>query len=99
MKQQSSLQTICLGALFLAMNIALSAVGIPVPGGHFYLNDIVICTAALLLGGSAACIAGSLGAFFGRPAFLSRTDVRFSRDARPAGVGDHNVHQKTSPPP
>jgi uncharacterized membrane protein len=36
-------------ALFMAMNVALSSFGVPVPGGHFYLNDIVICTAAILL--------------------------------------------------
>lgn len=29
-------------AMFLALNIALSSFGIPVPGGHFYLNDVVI---------------------------------------------------------
>ena len=34
-------------ALFMAMNIALSSFGVPVPGGHLYLCDIAICTAAL----------------------------------------------------
>ncbi len=37
-----------MAALFMAMNIALSSFGIPVPGGHLYINDIVICLAALL---------------------------------------------------
>ena len=36
-------------AMLMALNIALSSFGVPVPGGHLYLNDIVICTAAILL--------------------------------------------------
>ena len=52
-------------AMFTAMNIALSSFGIPVPGGHFYLNDIVICVAALLLDPIPAFVVGGLGAFFG----------------------------------
>ena len=36
-------------AMLMAMNIALSSFGVPVPGGHLYLNDIVICTAGILL--------------------------------------------------
>jgi len=36
-------------ALFMAMNIALSSFGMPVPGGRLYLNDIVICLAAILM--------------------------------------------------
>ena len=36
-------------ALFMAMVIALSSFGIPVPGGHLYLNDTVIVLAAMLL--------------------------------------------------
>lgn len=39
--------TIC--GLFMAMNVALSSFGLPVPGGHLYLNDIIIVTAALIL--------------------------------------------------
>ena len=37
-------------AMLMALNIAMSSFGVPVPGGHLYLNDAVICTAALLLG-------------------------------------------------
>ena len=36
-------------AVLMAMNVVLSSFSIPVPGGHLYLNDIVICTAAILL--------------------------------------------------
>ena len=52
-------------ALFMAMNIALSSFGIPVPGGHLYLNDIVICLAAILLDPLQAFVVGGIGAFIG----------------------------------
>lgn len=52
-------------AVFLAMNVALSSFGVPVPGGHLYLNDIVICTAAILLDPFAAFVVGGIGAFLG----------------------------------
>lgn len=51
-------------AVFMAMNIALSSFGIPVPGGHLYLNDIVICTAAILLDPLGAFAVGGIGAGF-----------------------------------
>ena len=56
---------LCLAALFLGLNIAASSVSIPVPGGHFYLNDVVICTGSLLLSPLYATIVGGLGAFIG----------------------------------
>jgi len=52
-------------ALFMAMNIALSSFGIPVPGGHLYLNDIVICLAAILMDPLQAFVVGGIGAFIG----------------------------------
>lgn len=52
-------------ALFMAMNVALSSVGIPVPGGHFYLCDAVICTAAILLDPLSAFLVGGVGSFLG----------------------------------
>ena len=52
-------------AVLTAMNIALSSFGVPVPGGHLYLNDIVICFAALLLDPLAAFCVGGIGAFIG----------------------------------
>lgn len=54
-----------LAAVFMAMNIALSSFGLPVPGGHLYLNDVVICLAALLLGPFEAFAVGGIGAFLG----------------------------------
>ena len=53
-------------ALFIAMTAALSSFSVPLPtGGHLYLTDVAICTAALLLDPWLACLAGGLGAFLG----------------------------------
>ena len=54
-------------AMLTAANIVLSMsiFSIPVPGGHFYLNDVIIDTAALLLDPLAAFIVGGVGAFLG----------------------------------
>lgn len=52
-------------AMLMALNIALSSFGVPVPGGHLYLNDIVICTAAILLDPLGAFLVGGVGAFLG----------------------------------
>jgi len=56
---------LCTTAMLMALNIALSSFGIPVPGGHLYLNDIVICTAAILLDPLGAFAVGGIGAFLG----------------------------------
>lgn len=47
------------------MNIAVCPASVPVPGGHFYLNDIIICTAAILMDPLAAFMVGGVGAFLG----------------------------------
>lgn len=52
-------------ALFMAMNIVMSSFGIPVPGGHLYLCDAVICLAALILNPFEAFIVGGIGSFIG----------------------------------
>lgn len=57
--------TITITAYFLAINVALSSFGLPVPGGHLYLNDIAICIASLLLGPFEAFLVGGVGAFIG----------------------------------
>ena len=51
-------------AVLLAMNVALSSFSIPVPGGHLYLNDVVICMASILLDPFAAFVVGGIGAAF-----------------------------------
>jgi uncharacterized membrane protein len=60
-----SVKDITLTAVFMAMNIALSSFGLPVPGGHIYLNDIVIMTASLLLNPFEAFLVGGIDAFLG----------------------------------
>lgn len=60
-----SLRRLTVTAMFMAMNVALSSFGVPVPGGHLYLNDIVICTAGILLDPFSAFIVGGIGSFLG----------------------------------
>ena len=69
MKEKSSNKRttlwLCITAMFMALNVAMSSFGVPVPGGHLYMNDIVICTAAILLDPFAAFMVGGVGAFLG----------------------------------
>ena len=52
-------------ALFMALTIALSSFGVPVPGGKLYLCDISIVTAALLLDPVSVMLVGGIGSFLG----------------------------------
>lgn len=67
MKNQNTLSAklITITAMLTALNVVLSSFGLPVPGGHLYLNDIVICTAAILLPPLPAFVVGGIGAFLG----------------------------------
>ena len=65
MNTQLSAKKICFVGLFTALNVALSSFGVPVPGGHLYLNDIIICLAALIFDPFSAFIVGGVGAFLG----------------------------------
>jgi len=56
---------IALTGLFMGINIIMSSFGIPVPGGHLYLCDLIICTAALLFDPLSAFIVGGIGSFVG----------------------------------
>lgn len=56
---------LCTTAMFMAINVVMSSFGVPVPGGHLYMNDIVICTASILLDPFSAFIVGGVGAFLG----------------------------------
>ena len=60
-----STKKLCFVALFTAINVAFSSFGVPVPGGHLYLNDIVICFAALIFDPFSAFIVCGVGAFLG----------------------------------
>ena len=44
LRTQKPVRWLTVTALLTAMNVAMSSFGVPVPGGHFYLNDIVIDT-------------------------------------------------------
>ncbi|SCN24673.1 putative membrane protein [Clostridium sp. N3C] len=52
-------------AMFMAMNIVLSSFGIPIPGGHLYFNNIVICLSSILIEPLQAFVVGGIGAFIG----------------------------------
>ena len=55
----------CVTAMFMALTVVTSSFSIPVPGGHLYFCDAVICTAAILLDPALAFIAGGVGSFLG----------------------------------
>jgi uncharacterized membrane protein len=68
MKEKSvPVKTLTATALLMAMNIIMSTsiLSVPVPGGHMYLNDVVIVTAAILLPPFYAFLVGGVGAFIG----------------------------------
>ena len=76
---------LCTTAMLMALNVAMSSFGVPVPGGHLYMNDIVICTAAILLDPlRALSLVGGVGAFLGdllfypTPMFVSLVDTWFA---------------------
>lgn len=62
-----SAKKICYVAVFTALNVimSMSVLSVPVPGGHIYLNDIIITLASLVLDPVSAFIAGGVGAFLG----------------------------------
>ena len=82
----------------MALNVAMSSFGVPVPGGHLYMNDIVICTAAILLDPFAAFMVGGVGAFLGdmlfypTPMFVSL--VTHGLQAVVISVFSHHVMKK-----
>lgn len=56
---------LCTTAMLMALNVAMSSFGVPVPGGHLYMNDVIICTASIILDPLAAFMVGGVGAFLG----------------------------------
>lgn len=89
---------ICVTAMFMALNIAMSSFGVPVPGGHLYMNDIVICLASIILDPFAAFMVGGVGAFLGdlffypTPMFVSL--VTHGLQAVMISVFSHHVMKK-----
>lgn len=65
MKTDKKLKRIIFASIMMSMTIALSSFSIPVPGGHMYLNDVVIVSAAIMLNPFLAFVAGGIGAFLG----------------------------------
>ncbi len=64
-KQSSAAIQITTTAVFMALTITLSSFGIPVPGGHLYLCDAVICLASIILNPFQAFVVGGIGSFLG----------------------------------
>ena len=65
LRENNKVLWITITAMFMAINIVLATLGIPVPGGHLYLCDAIICTAALLLDPLGAFAVGGIGSFLG----------------------------------
>lgn len=65
MQKYFSTKKLCFVALFTAMNVLTSSFSIPVPGGHLFLCDAVICFAALLFDPLSAFVVGGVGSFLG----------------------------------
>ncbi len=65
LRKENPTRWLTITALFMALNIVMSSFGIPVPGGHLYLNDVIICTASILLDPFGAFLVGGVGAFLG----------------------------------
>ena len=67
MNKRLSVKNITVTALFMALTVimSMSFLSIPVPGGHLYLCDVVICVAAILLDPPEAFMVGGVGSFIG----------------------------------
>ena len=65
--KHNHVKKLTVAAVLMAMNIimSISALSLPVPGGHMYLNDVIIVTAAVLLDPLYALLVGGVGAFIG----------------------------------
>jgi uncharacterized membrane protein len=90
---------ITITAVFMALNIAMSSFGIPVPGGHLYLCDMVICLASIMLSPFEAFVVGGIGSFLGDmifyplPMFVSL--VTHGLQAVVISLISHKMLQKT----
>lgn len=93
--KKSSAFAISITALFMALNILMSSFGVPVPGGRCYLNDVIICTAAILLDEpKAAFMVGGSRRHWQPFAVLPwRTAKSFSKNA--AGINFKNLQNFT----
>ena len=62
-KSGNRIVRLCIAAMFMALNVVMSSFSVSVPGGHLYMNDVIICTAAILLDPFEAFAVGGIGAF------------------------------------
>ena len=87
----ASVKRLVVTAIFMAMNVVLSSFGIPVPGGHLYLCDVVICLASILLNPLEAVFAAGVGSFLGDMLFYPQG---YTKPARVQGafVSDQEVN-------
>ena len=67
--KSKQIKVMAVTAILMAFNIVLSSFGVPVPGGHMYLNDVIICTAAILLNPFGAFLGDFF--FYPTPMFVS----------------------------
>ena len=94
--------TVC--GFLMAMNTVLSSFNIPVPGGHFYLNDVIIVAAALSLDPLGAFLVGGVGAFLGDfffyplPMFVSLAPTDWKPSSFPSlpGVTERRIFPSLS---
>ncbi len=95
-KYYISTRKICYVALFTALNIVMSSsiCSIPVPGGHLYLNDIVILPCRAGAGSVVGVYSGRRECVLRRYAVLSRPHVRISRYSRLTGGCDIAYRRK-----
>lgn len=66
-KTSRQIRLMVVTAMLTAVNIVMSSsvLSVPVPGGHMYLNDMVITFAAVVLDPFYAFVVGGIGAFLG----------------------------------
>ena len=83
--KSKQIKVMAVTAILMAFNIVLSSFGVPVPGGHMYLNDVIICTAAILLNPFGAFMVGGVGAFIGDLLFYPTLATRRLGKDRPSG--------------
>ncbi|MGF0048021.1 ECF transporter S component [Streptococcus hyointestinalis] len=88
-------------ALFTALTVLLSSFSIPVPGGHFYFNKVIIFLAALVFNPLEAAVIAGLGSFLGdfffypAPMFVSLLVQGLAAYAVSKLVGDARSASKT----
>ncbi len=81
-----SAKRLTISAFFMALVIILSSslLSIPVPGGHFYFNGIIIFLVGLIFPPTEAVIIAGVGSFIWRFYFLPPSYVGNPSNTRPS---------------